>query len=239
MSSPEERRSFLLSMTLTELALILFFLLLLLTVFQLKRKDEDIQKKDQVIRDLIGEDPRLISVLPEVSNWVKEFEDEDFKNLKRRIQRDPRTERQWDEQVSGLTSENKDLVALNEYLQLKINSSTGGRDHPPCWVNPDTLKVDYIYRVILRESDLAVEPAWPVHRANDIDKIPGGRLLESASMSLREFSRAAAPILAWSKAQKPECRHYVIMIEKAESIDEYNKKRFKVEEFFYKYEQRR
>lgn len=248
--SSEERRSFMLSMTLTELALVLFFLLLMLSVYQLKLKDEAIQA-------LGGMDSKLVPVLPALSKWMEDNEPEDFVELLRTEEAGDDARQQLEAEVSRLKERNDDLARSADTLQeqLKQNESTqanlggqlkncqrqikGGNDLPPCWADPETGKAEYIYRIEVREDDVAVNAHWPPHREDDVKRLPGAVELLSPSIGMAALERGARPLLEWSKRQDPECRFYVVIDDAAKTKDGYKNKRLAIEDYFYKFEVRR
>jgi len=258
-----ERRSFLLAMSLTELALILFFLLLLLSVFQL-------HKKDETIRALRGRNARLVALVPQVSSWLESHEGEDFQRLVRSADRAREAEARLQEQatrVQGLEERIAQLEQRNAALQARAESaagalessqqmerslanlagqlkncqrlSRGGYGFPPCWADPATGKAEYLYRVVVREHNLGVQARWPEHRSQEVARMPGARELVAPALEVAQFRRMARPILEWSRAQQPECRHYVVIADRAQTKDGYKQKRLTIEDFFYKYEERR
>jgi hypothetical protein len=145
--------------------------------------------------------------------------------------------------------QNKNLKDQNQQLETSKNDLTGqvrnyqrrfgrgGRDFPPCWAN-ESGQIEYIYRVVVEEQVLSVEAAWPEQRADDVRTIPGAREAVGRSLSIEEFRNRVAPVLRWSKQRDPECRHFVILIDRAKTKDAFKEKRFTVEAYFYKYEAR-
>jgi hypothetical protein len=105
---------------------------------------------------------------------------------------------------------------------------------PACWYDING-KVQYIYTVTIHEDGLSVTANWPQDRADDLQAIPGASTAPGSHLSLQEFGRRMAPVLAWSKRQNPECRHYVYMVDEAASKNAFKRNMLFTEGYFYKY----
>ena len=169
---------------------------------------------------------------------------EEFTELARDSEAVFAEKRVLDQVLQEATGRNETLRAENERLEAASHDMTGqlrnyqkrlgrGRDFPPCWAN-ESGQIEYLYRVVIREETLSVKPAWPERRADDIRAIPGAHEVVGDQMSIKEFRNRAAPILSWSKQREPECRHFVILIDRADTKNSFKAKRFAVEAYFYK-----
>ena len=85
---------------------------------------------------------------------------------------------------------------------------------------------------------MSVEATWGGKRAEDATKIPGALQLPGDQLSAMEFAKRAHSVLRWSQEQNPECRHFVVIIDRAVSKDAYKNTRLRIEDFFYKYERK-
>lgn len=248
---PEQRHAFLFSMTLTELVLILFFLLLLLSSWRLKKADEAQQTielaqtllHDESLRALLAyreENPdedfrRLVRVLenPKLREVVEYFEEDPEAKLSA-LAEAADAAREIRGELARLRATNRNLSGQVQNLRRRTGSGFG---LPPCWTRPDG-SIEYLFRVTVKEEDLDAEPILPPHRLAEFEAIPGAPALPGSSLRPEEFQRRAEAILAWSKRQDPECRHYVRIVDRAQTKNGYKQKRLLIENYFYKYEER-
>lgn len=135
---------------------------------------------------------------------------------------------------ASLSKENIDLKGQVAWLQNKLNAR-GGRDYPPCWAEKVLGKPQYLFKIKIHNDGLEITPAWPQEREHDASELPGiSNLLDHSIHSISSFRELVAPI-HHSSVQK-NCRHYVKLANLVDSLQTFNKYRFAVEEFFYKYE---
>jgi hypothetical protein len=120
-------------------------------------------------------------------------------------------------------------------LTNKINAR-GGRDYPPCWVD-QAGNIQYIFKIDIRDGGLLISKAWPPERETDARSLPTEALLTGALQTIPVFRNRTYPLDKLCRQQN--CRHYVILDNHVNTLDTFNKHRFAVEEFFYKYEIRR
>lgn len=124
-----------------------------------------------------------------------------------------------------------------EYVQERNRAAGRGMDHPPCWVSPAG-RIEYLLSITVGEEFLSTRPAWPAHRESEALSLPGiGALLDGA-LSPEAFAERSGPILAWSKSQEPECRHFVRVDESADTVDGFKDGLLAIESAFYKYLER-
>lgn len=133
--------------------------------------------------------------------------------------------------LADLARDRRALQGQVGYLRARIGN---GLDHPPCWAD-ESGEIEYAFEVTLRTSTVALRPIWPGHRRADAERIPG--MLDAAGPRLDydEFARRALPIFAWSRRQRPECRHFVVVVDSvAGGKEAYKHGLSTVERFFYK-----
>lgn len=255
MASYEGRRSFLLGMTLNELAFMMFFLLMLLSTAALHDKTEQLDQASRKNSELELEISRaqqnldasfkrlqlLESSLGRIAglgpNPSREQLDQAFEKLQAveslsqiatENKRLKEALHQWDQlqnQLSGIDPDAvpaQTLKALIEKTQsaqrdrqnlrgqlhfLQQQLKGNGLDHPPCWADPETGAIHYLYRITIHEQTLRIEAAWPGSRSGDANAIPGAVNLAGQTLDLDTFKAKADPVLQWSKTH--ECRHFV------------------------------
>lgn len=140
--------------------------------------------------------------------------------------------------VEAVIKENADLRGQMANMRNRFNAVGRGLDHPPCWAD-EAGNIEYLFNVELRQGVAIVTPAWPEHRRQDAEKLPGVAELTTKPVNAERFRTASRPILNISKRQDPECRHFVVLNNTIESRREADQARWMVEEFFYKREARR
>lgn len=140
--------------------------------------------------------------------------------------------------VDAVLKENADLRGQMAHMRNRFKAVGRGLDHPPCWAD-EAGNIEYLFNVELRQGVSIVTPAWPEHRRQDAEKLPGIAELTAAPVNTERFRAASRPILDISKRQDPECRHFVILNNVIETRREADQARWMVEEFFYKREARR
>jgi hypothetical protein len=135
-----------------------------------------------------------------------------------------------------LARENEDLRGQMAWMQNRL-AARGGRDYPPCWAEPGTGRPQYLLAIEIRDGGLKIEPAWPPERADEARRLPGVDSLAGAgTVSLSAFRARTQPLDADSRQKN--CRHYVRLVNRVKNLDVFNRHRYAVEEFFYKFEAR-
>ena len=104
----------------------------------------------------------------------------------------------------------KNSEARVKYLQNQINKIHGGLDRPPCWIDPHTDKIQYLFRVVIMNELIRLENIAPESRQEEYFKIPSVQLITSRDLDVEEFRHLAAPILEYTKHKENDCRHYVL-----------------------------
>lgn len=138
--------------------------------------------------------------------------------------------------AAGLASRNRDLEGQTAWLREKLRAR-GGLDYPPCWAEPETGRPQYLLSVEISGGGLRIAPAWPPERAADAAVLEGlDALLKPAPFSVEAFTAAVQTLDAASRAKN--CRHYVRLYNRVNRLDAFNRYRFAVEGYFYKYEAR-
>ena len=249
-----ERRTFLLAMTMTELVILLFFVVLLLAYQERSHSASEEARAMEAEASLSEIRNQIASALEDRGfDSIADPSDEDFVRLVREVLPDPRVHEslveqraRLEEEVESLTSENSDLsekLRVSEESRENIRDQLGfvskqcgpeGHGPPPCWIGDDK-KIEYIYTVVLMEDELEVERAWPSHREDDVGRIQGARELVGKTFTAAEFQQRASPVKMWADSQNPKCVHFVRVRDRAVTKDAYKRQLGIVENYFYKY----
>ena len=139
------------------------------------------------------------------------------------------------QQVEKYQQQQQLLKGRVAYMQKKLKGD--GLDHPPCWANPQSGAVEYLYKITLYQHRMVFEAAWPEYRKDDLRLIPGAENLAGQSITLQQLKQRVKPVFAWSKAH--ECRHFIrIKDDKDTSKQAFKKQMLALETYFYKYLER-
>lgn len=137
--------------------------------------------------------------------------------------------------LSVVKEENEKLRGQIQYFTNR--DKLRGLDHPPCWADADG-KIEYLFKVETRPDGFITTKAWPTNREQEASFLLSkmDEALPVGIMKPAAFLAAMQPILAWSKNQKPECRHFVYLATTIGVADDRDTARKFVEGFFYKLE---
>ncbi len=133
--------------------------------------------------------------------------------------------------------ENSDLRGQVAFLKNRLDAR-GGRDYPPCWADEEG-KVEFLFAVELKPDMVVVAPAWPQRREAAARALPGLAEVLAGPHSSTDFVSRIQGIFNWSKAQDPECRHFVQLRSSIADAVQSDRARLMVENYFYKTEARR
>ncbi len=273
------RGDFFLSLSLSDFILTLLFLILLVSLWSLRKgagdlrearaglaacesvvercdieRVRDLEEQVAMIREILekaGQDPKEIERLILVA--LKDAQKLQDLELAARTLADKN--RSLEERIAALEQEIAALTpadtqgnpidvaslvtrlddAETQLVGCKRQMEQCGLGLPPCWSDAKG-RLEYLYAVTIHEDGVSVAPRWPAGRAEAVERIPGAIALPGVRLSLDEFDRRAAPILAWS--EEKECRHYVYIRDEAETKDAFKRQLLEVEGFFYKYLER-
>ncbi len=134
---------------------------------------------------------------------------------------------------TSLEHRNKNLAGQVKYLSRRLNVN-GGNELPPCWVDANTGKPEYIFKIYINENDLSVEKYWPNYREVDVDRFKNIDKVVSSSIDISLFMQYTREI--YLDSVKQECKHFVQLYDRAVSKNGYKDKRLRIENYFYKYE---
>jgi len=128
------------------------------------------------------------------------------------------------------------LAAGKQVKSTRTRYSGNGLDHRPCWTNPNSGAIEYLFRITIFEDYLQIEPAWPEHRNDKLISQTKTWNFKNRRFTPPEFKRLATPILSRSKQQRPECRHFVRIHDHSSTSKSAFKKHLRmIENYFYKY----
>jgi len=137
--------------------------------------------------------------------------------------------RQAGEQVATLTGQ-------VQFLQSQQKGLGKGASYPPCWINPETLKPDYVFDIDMLDGGLRVRDAAPAHRRDEVAALPLAALTFEAVLSPGQFLTATRPL--FQQSERDNCRHFVRVFDATSVKSTYKQDLLTVESHFYKREVR-
>lgn len=141
------------------------------------------------------------------------------------------------EEYDNFQDQKEELTNTNNKLKEKLAFyERRGLDLPPCWIKNG--KAEYLFDLTFNPQDIYVEASnWTEENIIDVNKMQNISKLINQNMSMESFMMLVKPI--FQESVKMECRHFVKIIDKTNNNKkEFNKKRFLIESYFYKYEVR-
>jgi len=137
---------------------------------------------------------------------------------------------------NALAAENSDLRGQVAFLKGKLEAH-GGRDYPPCWAEESTGRVEYLFAIEILPEGLKISRSWPAKRQANAEALPQiEKLTVARPHPLAEFNALMQGIDRVSKEKN--CRHYVTIKNRVNDLELFNRYRYGIENFFYKFEVR-
>lgn len=245
-----ERRRQLLNLTITEIILILLFLILLITA-SLIQKNRDLEKEVEKL-NILNEEFRALDVNAARLVEFRKFE-EAIKELKEKngdfadmeieeiigeliLARDNYNEiKKKDTEIAKLMNKLRDYEKTKD--QLAYYKERYGNDKPPCWKKEGTIaRPEYLYDAIINDAGVVLlntDIRYP-HRITERKELPLNSVVENVTLSSDQFLSQTKDIF---ELNKETCRHYLLVKDQSGN----NKNHFKkylsaIEDRFYKYE---
>jgi len=245
------------SVTLTEVAFLLFFLVVFLSAFKLTEKEEIIRNKsiaeaelkkeltesknalDEAVSKLSVINAKLggLMNLPkeELSDAVSELVKADENNIK--LEKELRDLKRTLEHAKEMLEKEKDKHRnlLGQFKNLESRFLGNGLDHPACWANAKTGKLEYLFEIKIQKDGFFITSVWPEYRKKGINYFDTTQYDSPHQISVDNFKSLSQKVFDWSANQKPECRHFVrVKDSKNTTKAEYKEKLRIIEEFYYK-----
>jgi actin-related protein len=243
MADLRERRRQLLNLTITEIILIILFLVLLIAGSLIK-KNKELRDQNQIFKNLdvdalqLAEFQKFKELIAELKEKNGEFADMDIDEIvselvlaKEKFQeiKDKESE------IAKLMDKLKDYEKAKELLAYY--EERYGNDKPPCWKKAGTVaKPEYLFDAIINDTGIILkntDSRYP-HRVVDRKNLPLGEVTEDIALNAQQFLNQTKAVFVLNKET---CRHYLLV----KDLSGNNKNHFKkylssIEDRFYKYE---
>lgn len=141
-------------------------------------------------------------------------------------------EKDLSQAVADIETQLMTLRGQNLNLRSKLASEGNGLDHPPCWADPKTGEIQFVYEITIAEDGVTVVKSWPESRAIEVSSKPYIDNGLGSYSKPQEFWTATERLYASSV--EAECRHFVKVYDKASSKDAFKKYLLTIERHFYK-----
>lgn len=235
MPEKDPYRSNVFELSLTEIAFILIFILLLLLgglyIFQY-REAQRWQKEAQSLELQVEDAHKKNISLNEQLKMLRKNAN-DLYEIRQFLVENKIPIQELKTQLQSALKENSDLKGQLEYVQAKLNGN--GLDHPPCWVD-EKGKIQYLFTLNLYPKYVKVSPAWTATRKNDAVALPNISRLSGKEMSYNQFLNLSKAIFDVGERKNPQCRYFVRLRSHIQNARESDLARRKIESVFYKLE---
>ena len=243
MSDLRERRRQLLNLTITEIILIILFLVLLIAGSLIK-KNKELRDQNQIYKNLdvdalqLAEFQKFKELIAELKEKNGEFADMDIDEIVSELvlaKEKYQEIKDKESEIAKLMDKLKDYEKAKELLAYY--EERYGNDKPPCWKKAGTVaKPEYLFDAIINDSGIILnntDSRYP-HRVVDRKKLPLGEVTEDITLNAQQFLNQTKAVFVLNKET---CRHYLLV----KDLSGNNKNHFKkylsaIEDRFYKYE---
>ncbi|VEL95958.1 hypothetical protein ALT761_00917 [Alteromonas sp. 76-1] len=123
------------------------------------------------------------------------------------------------------------LKGQNANLRQRLGDEGNGLDHPPCWAD-EVGNIQFVYQVTIHEDHLLVDRAWPDVLQSRVDGMPF--ITEALGQYGTRRAFWAATNMLYQDSVAKECRHFVKIVDKADSKDSFKSYLIAIERHFYK-----
>lgn len=245
------QRHFLFGITVSEIAFILFFILLLFSFFAIAKLEKENNNEKEGREQATAEAQDAVNSLRQIGEAFGKGAEIDPQEaltaLKKGADAVERAAKQ-EQQLQELKAENERLqqeerLAKQEAAesrgelketrgQLANLSDRAKKGHPPCWVLSEKGDIDFLFDVTMYgDETITVSRAASTIRDSDYFALPSVPEITNRRMTLAEFETLALPIYMEGQQQEQQCRHFVNL-----SFDDRNACSYFliVEKYFYK-----
>ena len=243
MTDLRERRRQLLNLTITEIILIMLFLILLVTASLIKKNIEQ-EKMLEDFRALNVDETKLAEfrkfekAIEQLKTNNGEFVDMELEEIINELvlAREKYSElKDKESQIAKLVEKLKEFEKNKE--ELAYYKEKYGNDKPPCWKKEGTIAtVEYLYDATINDLGVVLvntDDRYP-HRILERKTLPLENVKESITLTANQFRDQT---LAIFKLTENECRHYVLVKDQSGNDKQHFKQILQaIEDRFYKYE---
>ena len=239
----KERRRQLLNLTITEIILILLFLVLLVTASLIKKNQKlnneiAVYKSKGLDQAQLAEFVKFKDVIKDLKEKNGEFAEMDLEEIVNDLvlaREEYKKIKDKESEIATLTNKLKDYDKDKE--ELAYYKKKYGNDKPPCWKKKGTIaKPEYLYDAVINDAGIIItntDTRYP-HRISDRKILPLDDITEGITLTADQFRDQT---LAIYKLNEETCRHYILVKDQSGNDKNHFKKYLSaIEDRFYKYE---
>lgn len=105
----------------------------------------------------------------------------------------------------------RELQGRVKYYEAR-KGARDGTEHPPCWTNPTTGRIESIFLVALTSSGIVVRDNPIPHRIDDKKSLPIQQVVLEEELLPQRFLALSRPLFEWSRNK--DCRFFVDVYDK-------------------------
>ena len=243
MSDLRERRRQLLNLTITEIILIILFLVLLIAGSLIK-KNKELRDQNQIYKNLdvdalqLAEFQKFKELIAELKEKNGEFADMDIDEIVSELvlaKEKYQEIKDKESEIAKLMDKLKDYEKAKKLLAYY--EERFGNDLPPCWTKKGTLATaEYLYDAIINDSGVILtntDSRYP-HRVEDRKNLPLSEVTEGVVLNAQQFLNQTKAVFILNKET---CRHFLLIKDlSGNNKNHYKKYLSAIENHFYKYE---
>lgn len=192
-----------------------------------KEKEKILEAEIEKYSSLIGDHPQLD--LDDIAQKMSEFQE-----IQQILEGDGlESNESVLDKVKQLRTNVNDIIGQNANIRKKLEALGNGLDHPPCWANPLTGNIEYVFDIVINENTLEVHKGWLESRNEQALTNPSimKAIGEYSTNSLLWDSTAAL----FNESKIQNCRHFVRVYDHSESKAAFKSYLLGIENHFYKY----
>lgn len=137
------------------------------------------------------------------------------------------------EAMADLIQEYNDAKGQNLNLRNKLESVGNGLDHPPCWADPNSGDIQYVFDVIINEEFVEIKAGWPDSRDLQARNNPNISKVPGSYSSNPDLWLSTGGL--FDESVDKNCRHFVRVYDHAESKKSFKYYLLGIENHFYKF----
>jgi|TARA_B110000114_G_C14984329_1_gene353854 hypothetical protein len=239
----KERRRQLLNLTITEIILILLFLVLLITASLIKKNNE-LKEENKAYKSLdvdaiqLAEYVKFKKAIKDLKEKNGEFAEMDLEEIVNDLvlaTEEYKKIKDKESEIAMLANKLKDYDEAKELLAYYKKKY--GNDKPPCWKKAGTIATaEYLYDAVINNNGIILTntDSRYSHRISDRRILPLENVTEGTTISAAQFRDQT---LAVYKLNEETCRHYILVKDQSGNDKNHYKKTLSaIEDRFYKYE---
>ena len=239
----KERRRQLLNLTITEIILILLFLVLLITASLIKKNNE-LKEENKAYKSLdvdaiqLAEYVKFKKAIKDLKEKNGEFAEMDLEEIVNDLvlaTEEYKKIKDKESEIAMLANKLKDYDEAKELLAYYKKKY--GNDKPPCWKKAGTIATaEYLYDAVINNNGIILTntDSRYSHRISDRRILPLENVTEGKTISAAQFRDQT---LAVYKLNEETCRHYILVKDQSGNDKNHYKKTLSaIEDRFYKYE---